>query len=330
VVKVGIGLVAIAGIGIAVVKMTGVGQTLPIVLKQAPPPSEGVVTTLIDGETFDVRSNDQVTRIRLLNIDVPTPAAPDQPGRCLAREASAFLASTIPVGTQLKLTYDKDSFGQTVAAVSTDDGKLINAEVARAGFAEVINDDTQAPTLSTVETAAGEAASNKRGLHSPDIGCTVPGQVNTVLGMLARVPTTAPAGARGVELNNLANTATDARARADELVWAFAQNRQGPVWVVLDQTERSRLEQQVRQARDQVAAAEVTLRTAASNAFNSEATQDAAQTEANRIARQVAAIRAAEARRAAQAARRAEAARQAQQETLKRRTSQSSSPSTNR
>jgi micrococcal nuclease len=311
VVKFGIGLVAIAGVGLAVVKVTGADPTAIALPQSTPPPAQGVVAALSDGETFDIRSNDQLTRIRLLSIDTPAPATPDRPAQCLGPEATAYLASVIPVGTTLQLTYDKDRFGRTVAMASTPDGRLVNAEVVRAGFAEVIKTDEDGPTQSPVEAASREASTSQRGLHSPDVGCTVPGQVKAVTDMVARVPTTAPAGARGADLNNSANAATDARAAADELLWAFDQKRQEMIWLVLEPAERAKLEQQTRDAHDRVAAAEVTLRTAASATFNSEATQGAVQAEAARVAKQLAAIRAAEARRAAEAARRAEAARQA-------------------
>ncbi len=311
VVKVGIGLVAIAGIGLGVAKATGATPTAIAISQQQPLPAQGVVAALSDGETFDIRSNDQLTRIRLLNIDAPAPAATDRPAQCLGAEAQAFLASVIPVGTTLQLAYDKDRFGRTVASVSTPDGRLVNAEVVRAGFAEVVKSNEDAPSLSPVEAASREASTNQRGLHSPGVGCTVPGQVKAVVDMVARVPAAPPAGAKGVDLNNAANSATDARAAADDLVLAFAQSRQEMTWLVLDQAERTQLEQQAQAARDRMAAAEVALRNAASAAFNQEATQGAAQAETDRVAKALAVIRRAEARAAAEAARRAEAARQA-------------------
>jgi micrococcal nuclease len=295
-VVVGLALVAIADFGIVAVKQTGAA---PIQESQSRP-AQAEVATLVDGQTLEVRSHDQLTRIRLL--DIVSPSAPDSEGHppCLGPEASAFLASTIPVGTPLTLAYQIDQFGQIAATASTSEGTLVNAEIARAGFAEPVatnGDDGNDHTVVTVQTAAQDAMTNKRGLHSPAIGCTVPGQVKTVLEMVAKIPTTAPPGAGGIELTTLANLATDARAAAEELVRDFTQNRQDLIWTVLEPTERSQLQHLATQGRDQVAAAEVTLRAAANSAVNSGSTQAAAQAEANRIAKQLAAIRSAEARR---------------------------------
>lgn len=310
-VKVGFGLVA-AGTGVAVAAS---GGTVAQQLQQAAPPQQAVVSILGDANSFDVRVDGPLTHVRLANTTAPSPAAPGQQGQCLGAEAAAFLASMMPVGTPLKLTYGTDRFGRNLAAATTPDGKLLNAELARGGFAEVTaagpGSATDPGIRPAVEAAARDAAVNKRGLYSPAIACTVPGQVKTVLDTVARVPAAAPPGARGADLHNAADSATVARAAADELLWAFQQNRQDIHWRVLDQATKADLEQQVTKARDQAAAAEVTLRNAASAAFNQEATTTSERAELARIAKRQAAIQAAESRRAALAARRAEAARQA-------------------
>lgn len=322
-VVVGLAVVAIADLGIVAVRQSAAA---PIQESQPAPPQAQVVA-LVDGQTFEVRSHDQRTRIRLLDIVSPSAPGSGQPPQCLGPEASAFLASAIPLGTTLTLAYQTDQFGQAAATASTTDGKLINAEVARAGFAEPVannGDDGNDPTLARVQTAARDAVTNKRGLHSPDVGCTVPGQVKSVLDAVAKIPTTAPAGAGGIELTNLANTATDARAAAEKLVRDFTQNRQDLIWTVLDPTERSQLQHQATQGLNQVAATEVTLRAAANSALNDGSTQAAVQAEANRIAKQLAAIRSAEVHRA-KAAHSAELARL--NATVARQTGRSSNAS---
>jgi micrococcal nuclease len=309
VLKIGIGLVAVAGIGIAVAKTTG--TTAAIALPQ-PPPEQAQVATLVDGDTFDVRFNDQITRVRLLNVDTPAPAGPDQPVQCLGAEATAQLAHIIPAGTALKLSYDKDRFGRTAAAATTSDGRLVNAEVVRTGLAQVIKSDSESAVPAAVDAAAQEALTAKRGLHAANVPCTVAGQVKAVTDLVAKVPTGPRPGASAVDLATSANTATDARMAAEELDSAFAQNRQELVWLVLDPTERLQLQAQVQAARDQAAADESALRTAANVTVNQQATAAAAQAEAARIAKKLADIRKAEADRAAEAARRAAAARKAQ------------------
>ena len=293
--KVGIGVLVVAGIGVAVVTTTN-GES-PIALPQ-PPPAQAQVAALVDGDTFDVRFNDQVTRVRLGNVDAPATPQPGQPATCLGTEASAQLSSMIPAGTALTLTYDKDRFGRTVAQAVTSDGRLVNAEVVRSGLAQEIQADSGNPTPPAIDAAARDALSNKRGMHSADIACTVPGQVKAVVDQVAKVPAAPPPGADVPTLATDANNATDARMAADELDSDFAQNRQDLAWLVLDPNERAQLETQVKTARDRAAADETALRNATNLTVNQDATQAATQREAARIAKALADIRKAEADRA--------------------------------
>src|SRR5882672_3780486 len=131
--KVGIGVLT-AGLGVAVAK-TGGAAVVPT--QQTPFPQQGVVSILSDANAFDIRSDGHLQRVRLANIAAPTPASPGLQAQCLGPEASAFLATVIPVGATLHLTYSQDRFGRALAQATTDDGRLVNAELARGGFVEV-------------------------------------------------------------------------------------------------------------------------------------------------------------------------------------------------
>jgi micrococcal nuclease len=306
--KIGIALTVIVGVGAVLVK----SPDTPAVILAHPLPEQAEVAALVDGDTFDVRSNNQVTRVRLGFVDTPAAPLPGQPAACLAHEATAKLAAVLPAGTQLKLIYGKDRFGRATAEATTPDGRLVNAEVVRAGFAQVVRDDSENPVPASVDAAAREALERKRGAHATGIACTVPGRVKALTDLVARVPITAPPGARVLDLATSANRATDVRMAAEELDSAFAQNRQATTWLALASTERAQLQTQVRAARDRAAAAETSLRNAANTIVNADATQAAARGEAALIARALAEIRKAEADRAAEAARRAAAALEAQ------------------
>jgi murein DD-endopeptidase MepM/ murein hydrolase activator NlpD len=136
--------------------------------------------------------------------------------------------------------------------------------------------------------------------------------VKALTDLVARVPTSAPPGARVLDLATSANRATDVRMAAEELDSAFAQNRQAITWLALAPAERTQLQSQVRTARDRAATAETNLRNAANMIVNADATEAAVRGEAASIARALAKIRKAEADRAAEAARRAAAAQEAQ------------------
>lgn len=308
VVKIAVGLAVVVGVGAVLLK----SPATPAVILAQPLPSQAEVAALVDGDTFDVRSDDQVTRVRLGFVDTPAAAQPGQPPACLAREATAKLASVVPTGTRLTLTYGKDRFGRTTAEATTLDGRLVNAEIVRAGFAHVVRNDADNPVPASVDAAALEALDNKRGAHAAGIACTVPGRVKALTDLVARVPLAAPPGARVLDLATSANRATDIRMAAEELDSAFEQNRQAITWLALAPAERAQLQIQVRAARDRAAAAETSLRNAANMVVNADATQAAVRGEAALIARTLAKIRKAEADRAAEAARRVAAAREAQ------------------
>ncbi len=73
--KIGIGLAVVVGAGAFLVKSP---QTPAVILAQ-PLPTLAEVTALVDGDTFDVRSNDQITRVRLGYVDTPSQPRPGQP-----------------------------------------------------------------------------------------------------------------------------------------------------------------------------------------------------------------------------------------------------------
>lgn len=328
-----IGVVAIAVLvcgGFVVAEITGVSVPVALSHKIAPP-EQGVVAGVVDGATLEVRSGDRVNRVRLEGLQIPTVAAPDRPGQCLGPEASAILGGVAPIGSELRLVHGVDASGRAVVRAYTGNGLLVNAEVTRLGFAQVVPSD-DGPFTAELRRAAEEATAGQRGLHSPVIGCTAAGQVRNVLTLVAGIPEAGPPGAPSVELNALASTATDVRATTDELLWSFDQDRTDPTWSVLEPAERADLATKLRTAGDQAAAREVTLRAAASAAFSDEATRTAVQTEVNREAQRLAKIRKAEADRLAairraRAAQQAAALRQALEEARTRRSRAEGSPS---
>ena len=312
-------LAAVTGLGIAVTRAAGTGPSV-----HAQPPSRVVeVAAIVDGDTFDVRAGSDITaiaRVRLAYVRTPRPSRPDQPPACLAADATAHLASIMPTGTRVTLTYEKERTGYPAAEVVAGDGRLVNAEMVRAGYAQVVEAGLESPMPPAVSEAVGdaaqEAAASLRGLHSADISCTVPGQVKAVTDAVARIPTSPGPVPTAVFLAGAAGQATVARMAAEELGSAFAQDRQDVTWLSLGPQERDRLRAQVQDARDDAADAETLLRDATSMTVNRDVTQASTQRDAARIAKVLADLRKAELDRAARAARRAAAARKAQADAL--------------
>jgi micrococcal nuclease len=313
-----IGLVLVGAISIVVAVLQTGGKDR--IARAQPPPTEVEVAALVDGDTFDVRVGDVITRVRLAYVRTPPRPRPDQRPACLAADASARLASIIPVGTHLTLRYDKDRLGHPSAEARTTDGRLVNAEIVRAGYAHLVAADSDAPIPAAVgdavTDATEEAAVNQRGMHSASVACTVPGQVKAVTDAVAAIPAAALPTATALDLSASANRATVARMAAEELTSAFAQNRQETIWLALSSDERVRLLTQVQEAGDHAAQLETALREATNTSVNQAVTLAASQREAARVAKVLADLRKAEADRAARAAARAAAARKARLDAL--------------
>ncbi|MBW0102876.1 thermonuclease family protein [Pseudonocardia sp. KRD291] len=291
-------VVALLTVGVAAGGLTACGSS--------DEPTRAVVTAHVDGDTFDVDLDGETTRIRLLNIDTPETKNPNQPVQCLGPEASAFVAGLIPVGTEVRLEYDaerEDPDGRTLAAAFTPDGRMVNAEIARAGLAQVLTVAGNERFRPVVDVAWQEAVDARRGLHSPDVACTYPGQARAVTETVAAAPTEAaqPAQAAATELSAAADRAGVARSVALTLLNKLANSRADLVWLALSPSEQTRIDTDVRAAEATAAREESALRTASGNTSAREAAEradaaraEAEQAEADRLAQEEAA-RAAEA-----------------------------------
>jgi micrococcal nuclease len=135
------------------------------------PAQAAVVDRVVDGDTVRVRVDrpggdipptDSV-RVRLLNIDAPELDHPDRGEDCGAAQATELVEELTPPGATVWLVpdvEDRDVYDRPLRGVFTDDGVFVNAEVVRAGWAEVVlfepNDRFHEPLL-PIERHAREA-----------------------------------------------------------------------------------------------------------------------------------------------------------------------------
>jgi micrococcal nuclease len=103
------------------------------------PPDVGVVESVVDGDTIDLRIGGRDERVRLIGIDTPE-LHPDRGApECFAVEARDFLLAELPAGTEVRLERDvvgRDDYGRLLAYVyRRADGVLINDLVVAGGFA---------------------------------------------------------------------------------------------------------------------------------------------------------------------------------------------------
>lgn len=146
-------------------------------------PSRGVVARVVDGDTLEAKTAGRTVTIRLLNVDTPETKHPDLPPECLGPEATDFLEQRLPAGTRIRLEYDQvrlDPYGRTLAGVYESDS-LVNAEIAAAGLGVAVVFEPNRRFYDQVLSAQEQATSNRLGLFSDSIGCTIPSQVTEVL-----------------------------------------------------------------------------------------------------------------------------------------------------
>ena len=125
--------------------------------------SKGQAATIervVDGDTVVVLLDGAAERVRMLNIDTPESVKPNANVECLGLEASVFLTDILPVGTPITLQYDverRDRYDRLLAAIFTSDGVFVNAQVAAAGYADVVvfgaNDRFEPDIREAVEAA---------------------------------------------------------------------------------------------------------------------------------------------------------------------------------
>lgn len=161
------------------------------------------VVRVVDGETVEVREGDRVTQIKLVNVDAP---AADE---CLHEESRKRLRELLPEGTAVTVARE----GQ-FAALSTQDGQLVNATLIADGLAVPTVNGTR--FLDQVKAANHAAAQRQNGLHSPEVPCTLPGQVKAII-EAAAVVEAQPLKATKTELTVAADTARTAIGLVDQL-----------------------------------------------------------------------------------------------------------------
>ncbi len=113
-------------------------------LNQTPPevpvstdalPSEGRIARVVDGDTLEIEGLGQV---RLAGVDTPEKSHPTKPVQFLSEEATQFVKELAPQGTAIKIEAASDElrdiFGRLILVLYLPDGRMLNAEVVKAGY----------------------------------------------------------------------------------------------------------------------------------------------------------------------------------------------------
>ncbi len=93
------------------------------------PDFTGQVVGVVDGDTIDVLHNGKAVRVRLYGIDCPEKKQP------YGKKAMWFTSDLAFRKTVTVLVKDRDRYGRTIGEVILPNGKSLNRELVRAGFA---------------------------------------------------------------------------------------------------------------------------------------------------------------------------------------------------
>jgi len=139
-----------------------------------------LVLRVLDGDTLKVEHKGRPESVRLIGIDAPE-SRPNKKAKkdaqrgegdlntitSLGKEATRYVKSLVKPGDIIRIEFDKqirDKYGRLLGYVYLSDGKMLNEEIVKAGYAHMM---TYPPNVKYQERflrAYREARENHRGL----------------------------------------------------------------------------------------------------------------------------------------------------------------------
>ncbi len=117
----------------------------------ATPAFRAKVIGVADGDTITVLHDRRSQKVRLQGIDSP------EKGQPFGERAKQF-TSRLAFGQEVTVhVTDRDRYGRTVAGIVLPDGRSLNHEIVRAGYAWWARRYSRDPSLATLEAAARKA-----------------------------------------------------------------------------------------------------------------------------------------------------------------------------
>jgi micrococcal nuclease len=117
---------------------------------------------VVDGDTFWARCPDDDVKVRLLLID-----APERDQFPYGRQARAAIERLLERGEPVSLEFDvqkTDRYGRALAYAFLPDGRMVNEEMARRGYATTLIYPPNVRYVKRIQRAVAEARAAHRGL----------------------------------------------------------------------------------------------------------------------------------------------------------------------
>jgi micrococcal nuclease len=107
------------------------------------------------------------TKVRLLEIDTPESVDPNSPEECYSARSSRALSEMLPLGEMVWIKSDRqllDPYGRTLLYLWTTDGRFVNLEMVRRGFAKAVLYEPNDEYIDIMRRAERRARQANRGL----------------------------------------------------------------------------------------------------------------------------------------------------------------------
>jgi micrococcal nuclease len=138
-----------------------------------------VVTRVLDGDTLEVELHGAARRVRLIGVDTPETRDNDKLGRDVRRSGRSRAAllelghtateftKDLALRREIRLELDverRDRYGRLLAYVWLPDGRLLNAELLRAGHATLMTVPPNVRHVAWFRRLQTEARAGRRGM----------------------------------------------------------------------------------------------------------------------------------------------------------------------
>ncbi len=138
------------------------------------------VIKITDGDTLWVRYEGQREKLKLIGIDTPESKLNRKAKKdakrsgqdvetiiALGKRATEYVSSRVKLGIKVKIEFDveqRDTYGRLLGYVYLPNGKMLNEEIVKAGYANIVTRQPNVKYKDRVLKAYKEARKRRRGL----------------------------------------------------------------------------------------------------------------------------------------------------------------------
>jgi micrococcal nuclease len=124
------------------------------------------VERVVDGDTFQIKFNGKLEKVRLIGVDTPETVNPNVPKEYFGKEASDFTKKMISK-KNVRLEFDvqqRDKYGRLLCYVYLEDGRMLNEILLEEGYASVMTVPPNVKYSKRFLKLQQDSRNNKKGL----------------------------------------------------------------------------------------------------------------------------------------------------------------------